>query len=151
MATTITFENPLTMLGKALAKRKISKIDKKLAKLQAQKSKLEAKYQDDSQNIVIGDKDGNTHNTTKAVMKISEVEAKFGKKIIFKKNQRNSFYHADKGMIDGKFMEFARSTKWFNVSPLGKQERVFFNHVSNGQKSLATKHAKKNGWEISFA
>ena len=83
-------------------------------------------------------------------MSIKDVSEKFGNKIIFKRNIRNSFFHADKGMIDGKFMNFARTTKWFNVSPLGEQERVFFNHTSNGQKALATKHALKNGWEISF-
>lgn len=153
MAKTITIENPLTMIGKFMTKRKISKIDKKLAKLSAQKAKLEAKYADDSQNIQIGDKDGNTHNTTKAVMTIEKVESLYGNKIIFKQNARNNFYHADKGMIDGKFLEFAKSTKWLNTSPSPKdntQTRVFFNHTSNGQKSLLTKHAKSKGFEVVF-
>jgi hypothetical protein len=150
MSKTITLENPLVMIGRYLAKKKIVKINNKIAKLSSKKANLENKYKlVESTNEVV-----ETKATTKATMTIQQVESKFGNKIIFKKNMRNSFYHADKGMIDGKFLEFAESTKWLNVSPNPKNSnemRVFFNHVSNGQKSLLTKHAKSKGWAIEFA
>ena len=82
-------------------------------------------------------------------MSKDDVSKKFGNKIIFAKNERNNFLHADKGNID-EFIKYAKSTKFFVVSkdPKNpKQFRVFHNRATlNG---LAIAHAKKNGWEIS--
>ena len=82
-------------------------------------------------------------------MSKDDVSKKFGNKIIFAKNERNNFLHADKGNID-EFIKYAKSTKFFVVSKdpnNPKQFRVFHNRATlNG---LAIAHAKKNGWEIS--
>jgi hypothetical protein len=142
----VTLENPITAIRKRIAKRKIQKLQKQIDKRQEKISKLNEKFFNDSTKTA-------SETTKKTEAKIDEVEAKFGNKIIFAKNQRNNFYHADKGVIDGKFLEYAESTKWLNVSPNPKdksQKRVFFNHESNGQKALLTKHAKKAGFEIEF-
>lgn len=158
MSKTITLENPITAIGRYLAKRKIVKMSKKVEKLQSTISKLESKYSisktpsNDFVNFVKDD-DIPNQTTKKAQMSIKDVSEKFGNKIIFKKNMRNNHFHADKGMIDGKFLEYAESTKWLNVSPNPKNSsemRVFFNHVSNGQKALLTKHALTKGWVIQF-
>lgn len=138
--------NPITALRKANAKRQINKLQKQVDKRNEKIAKLNSKFFENSTKTV-------TNTTQKAETKIDEVEAKFGNKIIFAKNQRNSFYHADKGVIDGKFVDYANSTKWLNTSPNPKntkETRVFFNHTSNGQKALLTKHAKKAGFEIEF-
>jgi hypothetical protein len=149
MAKTVSFtlESPITKLGRILAKRAISKSEKKIEKEQQKIAKLNGKYFKNTSTT-------QTETTEKIQATVETVEAKFGNKIIFAKNQRNSFYHADKGLIDGKFLEFAKSTKWLNTSPNpkdAKQTRVFFNHTGNGQKALFTKQAKKAGFEIEFS
>ena len=44
MSKTITLENPITALGRFLAKRRINKLNKQIDKKQAKIQKLEAKY-----------------------------------------------------------------------------------------------------------
>ena len=79
-------------------------------------------------------------------MSKDEVSKKFGNKIIFKTNTSNSNLHADKGNIDD-FIEYAKTTKHFEVRTKNGKTRVFHNRKTlNG---LAVDHAKKNGWEIS--
>ena len=149
----ITFEivNPISALGKKIATRKIEKINAKIDKLNSQKSKLESKFFNDSKKV---DSDKVTEATEKIEqqtkqMSKDDVSKKFGNKIIFAKNERNNFLHADKGNID-EFIKYAKSTKFFVVSKdpnNPKQFRVFHNRATlNG---LAIAHAKKNGWEIS--
>jgi len=82
----------------------------------------------------------------KTRMSKDDVTKKFGNKIIFAKNDKNDFLHADKGNID-EFINYAKSTKFFVVSSANGKTRVFHNRATlNG---LAVAHAKKHGWEIS--
>lgn len=158
MAKTVSFtlENPITSLRKMVAKRAISKSEKRIAKEQEKIQKLQNKFFKSSEQKKSSDE---VTEVTKELEQITErmttdkVVEKFGNKIKFEKNTKNNFYHADKGMIDGKFIEFAKTTKWLNVSPNPKnsnEDRVFFNHTSNGQKALFKKQALAKGWEIEF-
>lgn len=98
-------------------------------------------------------------STTKKVasktarMSKSKVSKKYGKKIVFKKNMKNAFSHADKGDIDGKFTAFADLSEWLVVSPNPKnkkENRIFFNYVEQELKEDFIKVAKREGFEVSF-
>tara|TARA_R110000803_G_scaffold206454_1_gene273712 strand:+ start:560 stop:1039 length:480 start_codon:yes stop_codon:yes gene_type:complete len=93
-------------------------------------------------------KTANTKRMSKA-----QVSKKYGNKIGFEVNTKNSFYHAKSGDIDGKFAKWADLTEWLVVSenPKKKSEiRVFFNFIEDELKTDFIKVAKKEGFEVSF-
>jgi len=88
-----------------------------------------------------------------ARMSKAKVSKKYGKKIVFKKNQKNAYSHADKGDIDGKFTAFAELSEWLVVSPNPqntRENRIFFNFVEQELKEDFIKVAKREGFEVSF-
>ena len=80
-------------------------------------------------------------------MSSDKVVEKFGNKIIFRLNSANGNYHADKGMIDGKFMDLANETKLLNVA----RNRVFLNEPTPLRKSQVVKYMSKRGFEVEFS
>lgn len=86
-----------------------------------------------------------------ATTKLEQVAEKFGNKIIFKSNKRNGNYHADKGVIDGKFIEVAKTTKLLVVSTIGSKTRVFVNEPTPLKKSQVQKFMQKRGFDVEFA
>ena len=94
-----------------------------------------------------------TETVTEKIARMTEKEviAKMGNKIVFKRNKANRKYHAESGLIDGEFTEWAKLTKWLVVSPNPRKEgenRIFFNYEKpNG---LFITQAKKAGFEVSF-
>ena len=93
-------------------------------------------------------KTANTKRMSKA-----KVAKKYGNKIGFEVNTKNSFYHAKSGDIDGKFAKWADLTEWLVVSDNPRKSgeiRVFFNFVEDELKTDFIKVAKKEGFEVSF-
>lgn len=93
-------------------------------------------------------KTANTKRMSKA-----QVSKKYGNKIGFEVNTKNSFYHAKSGDIDGKFAKWADLTEWLVVSDNPRKSgeiRVFFNFIEEELKTDFIKVAKKEGFEVSF-
>ena len=74
MSKTITLENPITALGRFLAKRRINKLNKQIDKKQAKIQKLEAKYFQKKAS----------ENTTETKQEETKTEKVMGKTIFFK-------------------------------------------------------------------
>ena len=92
-----------------------------------------------------------TANTKR--MSKAQVSKKYGNKIGFEVNTKNSFYHAKSGDIDGKFAKWADLTEWLVVSDNPRKSgeiRVFFNFIEDELKTDFIKVAKKEGFEVSF-
>jgi len=84
--------------------------------------------------------------------KLEKAQQKYGNRIIFKVNTLNGNYHADKGVIDGEFMEMANQTKLLVVSTDKKtgKKRVFLNEPTGMRKSQVIKYADKRGFKVEF-
>lgn len=161
MAKTITLENPLTMIRKGLAKRKISKLQNQIVERQTQivvrQTKIEElnkKYFSTPSNVESSQEVKQvtqvTQTTENLEAKIESVKAQFGNKIIFKLNNKNGNYHADKGVIDGEFIKVAEGTKLTTVSTLKGKTRVFVNNPTPMKKTQVAKYFAKRGFEVEF-
>ena len=135
----------------ALKKRELAKVQKNLDELSFKKYMLEQEIEflssekTEIEKVTISKPTEKVEQETKQMTK-DEVSKKFGNKIIFKTNTKNSNLHADKGNID-EFIEYAKTTKHFEVRTKNGKTRVFHNYKKlNG---LAIEHARDNGWEIS--
>lgn len=91
-----------------------------------------------------------TQKVESKAQRMDSVKQQFGNKIIFKLNTKNGNYHADKGVIDGGFIDMARSTKLLVVSELAGKTRVFLNSPTNLRKSQVQKFAEKRGFNVEF-
>lgn len=136
------------MIRKGLAKRKISKLTKQIVERQTKIEELNQKYFSTPSNVVSTQEVKEVTEKTEA--KIESVRAQFGNKIIFKLNNRNGNYHADKGVIDGEFIKTAEGTKLTTVSTLKGKTRVFVNNPTALKKKQVENYFGKRGFKIEF-
>ena len=136
---------------KWLINRKVKKQEARVEKAQTKLDTLRAKQQKIYGSDEVSETVKETVTQKIARMTEKEVIAKMGNKIVFKRNKANRKYHAESGLIDGEFTEWAKLTKWLVVSPNPRKEgenRIFFNYEKpNG---LFITQAKKAGFEVSF-
>ncbi len=156
MTKTVSFTigNPITAIRKMNAKRVIRKLNKQIEKRQNKIQKLNEKFFTDStQNIVIGDNNGKTHNTV--IVKPTETDKLKAKmltldnKIIAKSNNKNSNLHLDKGRIDEVIEMLQKTpTKDLVVSTKAGKTRVFLNSPNPLKIARVTKFLKNHGGYI---
>ena len=145
---------------KWLINRKVKKQEARVEKAQTKLDTLRAKQQkiygsdevtETKKETVTQKVNAKTANTKRMSQK--QVSKKYGNKIGFEVNTKNSFYHAKSGDIDGKFAKWADLTEWLVVSDNPRKAgeiRVFFNFVEEELKTDFIKVAKKEGFEVSF-
>ena len=138
----LTLENPITMLGRKLAKRKISKLSKQIEKRQEKIAKLNSKYfkNDSTQKTTV--KEVSEPLTEKQYAKMKTLD----NKIIAKTNNRNSNLHLDKGRID-EVIEMLKQTptKDLVISTKAGKTRVFINSPNPLKISRVKKFLKNHG------
>lgn len=150
-----TFRNMATALKETYKIAHDSRIQNKQDELSKQIEKLESKKYFNHASIPSSELSQEVQEVKPTVKdntdKLEQVANKYGNRIIFKLNNKNGNYHADKGVIDGKFMEMSETTKLLVVSTdrNGKQ-RVFLNKPTNLRKSQVIRYAEKRGFKVEF-
>ena len=148
--------NSLTKLENKIKTRKDRKLALKNAKTEYKNLvKAIKKSQNPADFLNADDIPTQKETVTEKVSRMSKtkVNEKYGKTIIFKQNDRNTNYHADKGNIDGKFTEWANLTEWLLVSPNPQnktENRIFFNFCDEENIEKFTKQAHNDGFEVEF-
>ena len=155
MSKTITLENPITMVMRWFAKRKIQKLKKQIDSRNNTINKLEAKYNLNAStpSSVKSTQEVKSNQVEQTTDKLRAKMLTLDNKIIAKSNNRNSNLHLDKGRIDEVIEMLEKTpTKDLVVSTKNGKTRVFLNSPNPLKIARVKKFLKNHGdYELEVA